>query len=681
MLGKVQHVPVVFRDEFVYGGLAEWIANGKNGSFRAEGVNSLFPYLLAPAWQLTSSVPEGYALAKVFTATMYTLSIVPLWLALRRPIGAWVALIPCVLLLAAPWSGDSSKMLTESLALPVVTSAIAMLWWALRSPDRARAKLLAALGLVVVAAMVRVHLAALIPAFALAIVLDAFRRPRADRAIALRRFAPELIVAAAIAVGGLLVVFMPSLQLGLGIYESVKSFGFSGLTLQRTLEYFMMMGIYGALLPPIAFIALAITRSAWRDTDVGSLLAIIIATALVMLPFVGWFSAGIGTTVVERYAMYLIPWLLAMPFLGLRVLSAAHVLIATLIVAVVVVMPITLKVVGVAEAYVEGRRAFGEFFGIFDHRSGASIVFLALVLGAIYALCVDRTPSEEDEEDLGPAWLARINQGFAVARRSVGAVNTAGVALAIGAILLIITVPLSSARWNNLAAIGDRHMLLLPQNLDWVDEAVGSDRSVSMVALGEDLPSVPNEQTDFFNSSVNAMYVQNPRGGNLDVAPCLVDLHIDGRLTGRQCADPSTAILAVGNLFRFSLQDGKVIAAKSDVGTLMTTKQRPVRLRTLVAAPCSPETTDCKGRMTVRLWTERPSVLKVIFQGEGEPGNTVLVNDRFYDIPASGKRRIKLDLPAGTQEIKFQLSWLTPQYNPTINSITLDGEEIYAIER
>lgn len=96
------------------------------------------------------------------------------------------------MLLVGPWSEDSSKLLTESLALPVVTSAIALLWWGLRSPRRSLTKVYLAFSLVVVAALIRPQLAILLPAFALAIALDAFLQVPAERKKRLKRFAPGL---------------------------------------------------------------------------------------------------------------------------------------------------------------------------------------------------------------------------------------------------------------------------------------------------------------------------------------------------------------------------------------------------------------------------------------------------------------------------------------------------------
>lgn len=679
LLGRSQHVPVIFPDELIYGGMAKSLVAGDGATLRGidPGVSSLFPQILGVAWGMGSSVPDGYAYAKVLTAALFVLTVVPLWLALKEPLGRWLALAPCAVLLVGPWSEDSSKLLTESLALPVVTSSIALLWWGLRRQHRSRAKIYLAFFLMAIAAVIRPQLAIMLPAFALAIALNAILQAPAERKQRLNRFAPELIAVAALSIAGAMFVFATNSR-GLGVYSTARDFGVGLDAIQRSFEYVAILPIYGLLLPPLVFVALIGTRNAWRDPSIGPLLAILVSAAVTLALVSGWFVAGVGTTVVERYMVYLVPWLLALPLLGLRILTASKVLIATAFVAFVVVIPISVDIVSAAEGFEGGRHVFGSFFGLLGVSSPAITFLIVVVLGLLFAVLAAAPGDSADNGEFSAT--AYLEQRFASARDRMKGLSAPSVAIGVTVTTLLLGVAVSEWRWSRMASIADTQITLLPVDLDWVDAAVGKDRSVAMVSFRDEMAGVPLLYTEFFNESIDRVFAQTPKQVVGLASVCQFKIDPDGRLvTDRSCAKAPSAVLAFGSRYQVSTKSPAVSVVQPDIGRLTATTGAPTELHSLVVEPCQP-TGQCSDYLSVELWLDEPATVTATFSGGGKAGYTVSANGRDYEIPAEGPQTIAIDAPSGAQEARFELGWATTALSPRLESVKLGGEEIYAVE-
>ena len=125
----------IFPDELVYGHLARSVAAGDGLSWYGADQSwpmALYIYLLAPSWLLASG-ESAYELAKVTGALLACTVVFPVWVLARAlmPRPARPRSRPCSCV-AGTWMLSAAGLLTENLALPLSTAALAATVLALR---------------------------------------------------------------------------------------------------------------------------------------------------------------------------------------------------------------------------------------------------------------------------------------------------------------------------------------------------------------------------------------------------------------------------------------------------------------------------------------------------------------------------------------------------------------------
>ena len=165
--------PWIMPDEYIYAELSRSLA--ELGHFTVNGAGMatwsygpLYPLLIAPAWLLTSSTTQAYAVIQLINCLVMSSAAVFAYLLGRRVLDKQLSFFLAVLTVLVPSMVYSSKAMTESLAYPVFLAAVLAMTIALERPTRGRqAVALLAIG---VAVLTRAEMVMLVPAFLTAIV-------------------------------------------------------------------------------------------------------------------------------------------------------------------------------------------------------------------------------------------------------------------------------------------------------------------------------------------------------------------------------------------------------------------------------------------------------------------------------------------------------------------------------
>lgn len=300
--------PTVFVDELVYGRLAQNIGLGEGRTYQGlpTSLNTVYPYVIAPAWSLFSG-ELAYRVALVINALVMTSAVLPTFALARRvaafrwalATGALAAVVPSMV-----WAG---MLMTEALAYPVAAAALLAMVKALERPSWRVLGLVAAL--VAVAYLVRHQFIGLAAVFLGAVLLDVARQ--GIRAIPGRARLHRLTLGAA-AVGG-------AGLLGAIVFGRTA---FGGLACvvndpPSLAEVAGPMVDYGGILlvatlgaPLIALATLALRRANWRAPDTGPLLCVGLAAVAVLVLQAAWMAVTVSPELQERYVFYAAPVLL-----------------------------------------------------------------------------------------------------------------------------------------------------------------------------------------------------------------------------------------------------------------------------------------------------------------------------------------------------------------------------------
>lgn len=172
--------PWIMPDEVIYAELGESLY--REGRFEvlgqpAEFLSLVYPALIGP-FLAVDDVESGYRWAKLAQALVMSLAAVPVYVWSRRLASKEWALAASALTLAIPGLAYSGLLMTEVVFYPVTVLAAFAAALVLERPTIARQALLVAA--VALAALTRLQLFVLVPAFAtaLAAVLAVERRPR-----------------------------------------------------------------------------------------------------------------------------------------------------------------------------------------------------------------------------------------------------------------------------------------------------------------------------------------------------------------------------------------------------------------------------------------------------------------------------------------------------------------------
>ena len=170
-LGQQIEVPTVFGDELIHWDASRSLAAGDGLEVRdaGYGFGPIYPALLAPVHLLTADDLTAYQWARLWNALLFALAAVPVYLLARRLLEPGWSLACAALAVAIPSALYTGFVMTEGAAYAACCLALLALTRCLERPTVA-AQLLA-VGALVLAAGVRLQLAALGGALVAALVL------------------------------------------------------------------------------------------------------------------------------------------------------------------------------------------------------------------------------------------------------------------------------------------------------------------------------------------------------------------------------------------------------------------------------------------------------------------------------------------------------------------------------
>jgi hypothetical protein len=175
------HVNTIALDETIYKASAVHYTSGLPGSLMhdltARGTARLYSLLIAPLFAVLDG-DLAVRWARAFTTALYVASAIPVYLLARLVVRSrWGAVVAALATITAPWLVLTSALFSESLSLLAFCWTLVAMVHALRRPAWWR-DVLVMTGLVVLLCT-RVQLGALIPAWAIVVVLWQLREARA----------------------------------------------------------------------------------------------------------------------------------------------------------------------------------------------------------------------------------------------------------------------------------------------------------------------------------------------------------------------------------------------------------------------------------------------------------------------------------------------------------------------
>ena len=174
--------PWLFTDELQWASLSRGVAHHGVPELRLERApfDSLYTYLIAPAWWLGATAP-GYAAAKYINAVVMTASLFPAYALARLFVPRWAAIACGVATAAIPSLVYTGMLIPESLAYFWSTLVLWLLARALL--NRSRRNVVLAVVSLLIAPLVRNQLGVLIAGALIACALMAATGPRGRRLI------------------------------------------------------------------------------------------------------------------------------------------------------------------------------------------------------------------------------------------------------------------------------------------------------------------------------------------------------------------------------------------------------------------------------------------------------------------------------------------------------------------
>ena len=313
-LGQQIEVPTVFGDELIHWDASRSLAVGDGLQVRdaGYGFGPVYPVLLAPVHLLTADDLTAYQWARLWNSLLFALAAVPVYLLARRLLEPGWSLTCAALAVAIPSALYTGFVMTEGAAYAACCLALLALARCLERPTVA-AQLLA-VGALVLAAGVRLQLAALGGALVLALVLRfvlsrGFRLPSADD---LARVWLLLVVLGVAMLG---VAVRVALGNPLGGYGDLWR-SYDVLDVGRwSWRSLAGLAVYLALVPvvvaPAALASLA-RRARGGEGAAAAFAATFLSVNVVLVLVVGAFSStefGVGF-LHDRYLFYVVPlWL------------------------------------------------------------------------------------------------------------------------------------------------------------------------------------------------------------------------------------------------------------------------------------------------------------------------------------------------------------------------------------
>jgi len=661
ILGHRQPLPQVAPDEYQYSELARSFADGNGLTYNSGSIGiraALYIYAISPAWLVTDSLTQAYAIAKAIGAFMICATVFPTWLLARRYMPPLVALVPAVLVVAGSWMSSAGQLIMENLALPLAAAALASLVVALARPGSRW--LWIALGFALLATWARAQVAVLIPIIPLALIVDIALQGQNWRA-RLRPNRGLLGVTAVISViGAVVVIADPSV---LGSYAGLTSqtdFG-RGLPLvgRQALAFIAM----SAVLPFILALAVTLRRRAWDEEQLRPLLivfwvatvSLVIATGVITTAF-----AGVDWS-IQRYVEYSLPLLYVLVVAGIwRGLVATRlVLLTTALTAVVLLLTPALQNIQEQRGIFGLLRRADQLAGV---SPGLTMALVALIVGGGTLLAVHFVHGRSARATLLAATVVFTGVVF-------GVQNQAGWAWQID----------QSRVWRQG----------FPSNLSWIDAA--TDKPLARIVVYYNPFRTP--QTELFNRRITRTYVPaSPVGGApINGFTCTWSATATGLLKfDPACGAPPQDFYLNDDLAKLTFYRQDVIAQKPDIGRVVSVTGK-ARLRAAVNPPClSPIATQnpktgsinapqlvCGGATQGTLYLDEPGTVVLRFRG-GAAEQQVQTQGSWSQeqplttLPPGKVTDITLRAPKGSTQWKAVFDWQgAPPAVPELTSVLL----------
>jgi hypothetical protein len=319
VLGLFATVPNTFADEAIYIELARHLhASGRfeilGVSFPALTYGPAYVLLLAPIARFAATARDAYMIMRGLNALIFATAIIPAFLIARRVVSRRSAFLVASAAIAIPAAAYTTKIMTESLAYPVVLwSVLTALLVSERSTIQRQIALLLCL---VVATAVRFELLVLLPAAVLACVVAAGGQVRTR----CQRLMPLLVGTGVVLVSALVVVHASS-RSGAGAEAGVHGFSSQEFSILRfgalLLSSLGALDLYSGVLPfaSLVFVAVAIRRNAhWVSADLRAIILLTIAGATALLITGSAYLATVPAAArppipPDRYSFYVVPLL------------------------------------------------------------------------------------------------------------------------------------------------------------------------------------------------------------------------------------------------------------------------------------------------------------------------------------------------------------------------------------
>jgi hypothetical protein len=481
-LGRRIVAPWIMVDEIDYSELARSLAT--HGHFLVRGVPSngygfVYPVLIAPAYRLFTAAPDAYRAAKTINGLIMSVAAIPAYFLARRVLAARRALLVALLSVLIPSMLYTGELMTENAFYPIFLTCALVLVRTLEHTTPGRQLLL--LVLCGLAYATRAQAVALVPAIACAPVLLLLIERRGPRS--LRPFATLYG-----SLGGcVLFAVLVTLARGrspltlLGAYRAATSSNYTAGGVARFFVYhWAELDLYVGIVPFAALLALWLaprsTSPAWR------------AFAAASLPLVFWqlvevaaFASQPSVDKIEERNMFYVAPLFLVALVGL---------VAT-------------------EVVLRRRRRL----------LAAAVIAAVLPVFIPYAHFV-KTPATADSFALLPWWWVQ-DHGVAMAdlrwvTLGVGIAATAAflwlprryalmLPLLVGAYFVATTLVVENGRHGiHQASLGKLWAGIRVDRRDWIDRAVGSHASVSVLYTGSE--QEVTWENEFFNRSVGKVY-------------------------------------------------------------------------------------------------------------------------------------------------------------------------------
>lgn len=654
LLGRGQAVPLTVPDELTYGHLASAMAQGSSLGWRGDPVSlraALYVYLVTPAWVVASGT-TAYAIAKVIGALALCAVVFPVWLVGRPALGQRVAIVPALLSVLGTWMVSAGGVLTENLALPLATCALAATVWALRTSSARWCWI--AIALAVVAAWARLQLAALFVVIVAALLIDVLLS--GDRRQRLRQWRAPLIAVGAGVVVTIVAAFAAPRSV-LGSYSGVRGYANTpvGEIVAHVRNQWVTLVAMTAAVPFVVALGAAATRSTWRDREVWPLLAVLIPAAAVLIVESAIFDAGYGIHgSIQRYVEYVAP---------IAFVTAAVVL----------------------QREVASQRALAASAGLI-----AASTLLAPAIG-----------NAPEERAITATWarlhgLLGVSPAIALALMAIGlstvvlvVMRRSGLGGSLGVIVVFGTLAAALAVQSETAWQQQRHLSQtwrsqLPADLEWLQHQAPWPVARLFATTNSPLAA----DFEFFSRRIIQVYAppHGYRGQQILGRSCPWNVRADGTAVfDRRCGPPPHRFFFDDANAAIAFYRQRLVASSPRFGAIIEVPGTP-RVRAVILLPCArqrfmrstadstrvwiPRGQICRGGMTASLWLDRPASLVLRFRGGAEP-HAASLGGHVYSLPAGTDTTIRLPAAAGPRTLRLSTDWTSDLRAPRLVGIEL----------